>query len=450
MFAVAILAAGKGTRMKSTLPKVLHEVSGKSLLSRVINSCSKLNPDKVFVIIGHQSDEIRNALSNFKYNKKINLILQEPQNGTGHAIQVLSKELMDFKGKLLILNGDVPLIKPKTLERFLEKHEQENPDVSLITSRKKNPYGYGRVFTKGKFIERIVEEKDCDKEERLNNLINAGIYCFQWESAAQIIDKLKNNNKQKEIYLTDAIPLLKKALSYELEDDEELQGVNNRLQLAKCEEILQKRIQEFHMMNGVTIVNPASCSISEDAEIGFDVILEANSHIRGESKIANNCIIGPNTFIKDTFVDKNCKIINSTLFNSLIMQDINIGPYSHIRPGSKISPNSKIGNFVEIKNSHIEQSVKINHLTYIGDSVIGQATNIGAGTITANFDGTKKHKTIIGENCNVGANSVFVAPVTLGKAVTTGAGSVINKNVGKDSLAIARVKQKNIKNWKKK
>ena len=238
-------------------------------------------------------------------------------------------------------------------------------------------------------------------------------------------------------------------MSYELEDGEELQGVNNRLQLAKCEEILQKRIQEFHMMNGVTIVNPGSCSISEDAQIGFDVILEANSHIRGDSKIANNCIIGPNTFIKDTFVDKNCKIINSTLFNSLIMQDINIGPYSHIRPGSKISSNSKIGNFVEIKNSHIEQSVKINHLTYIGDSEIGQATNIGAGTITANFDGTKKHKTIIGENCNVGANSVFVAPVTLGKSVTTGAGSVINKNVDKDSLAVARAKQKNIKNWKK-
>ena len=195
MLAVAILAAGKGTRMKSTLPKVLHEVSGKSLLRRVINSCSKLNPDKVFVIVGHKSDEIKIALSDFEYKKKIDLILQEPQNGTGHAIQVLSKELIDFKGKLLILNGDVPLVKTKTLERFLEKHEQENPDVSLITSRKKNPYGYGRVFTKGKFVERIVEEKDCDKEERLNNLINAGIYCFQWESASQIIDKLNNNNK---------------------------------------------------------------------------------------------------------------------------------------------------------------------------------------------------------------------------------------------------------------
>ena len=449
MFAVAILAAGKGTRMKSTLPKVLHQVSGKSLLNRVINSCSKLNPEKIFVIVGHQSIQIKKALVDIEQKTNINLILQEPQNGTGHAIQVLSKELLDFKGRLLVLNGDVPLIKPETLRKFLETHNQESPDVSLITTRKKNPYGYGRVFTKDKIIERIVEEKDCNEKEKANNLINAGIYCFKWESLSQKIHKVKNNNKQKEVYLTDTIPLLKKAYSYELKNDEELQGVNNRMQLAKCEEILQKRIQEFHLMNGVTIINPASCTISEDAQIGLDVILEANSHIRGESKIASNCIIGPNTFIEDTFVDKNCKIINSTIFNSLIMEDINIGPYSHIRPGTKISSNSRIGNFVEIKNSHIEQSVKINHLSYIGDSEIGELTNIGAGTITANYDGTTKNRTIIGKNSKIGANSVFIAPVTLEENVTTGAGSVVNKNVEKNSLAIARVKQMNIKNWKK-
>ena len=203
------------------------------------------------------------------------------------------------------------------------------------------------------------------------------------------------------------------------------------------------------MINGVTIINPASCTISEEAKIGTDVIIEANSHIRGKSKIANNCIIGPNTFIEDTYVDQNCKIINSTVFESQIMQDINIGPFSHIRPGSNISSNCKIGNFVEIKNSHIEQSVKINHLSYIGDSQIGQFTNIGAGTITANFDGTKKHQTKIGKNCSLGANSVLIAPVNLEDSVTTGAGSVINKNVEKDSLAISRVKQINIKNWKR-
>lgn len=449
MFAVAILAAGKGTRMKSTLPKVLHQVSGKSLLNRVINSCSKLNPDKIFVIAGHQSNQIKKALVDIEQKTNINLILQEPQNGTGHAIQVLSKELLDFKGRLLVLNGDVPLIKTETLRKFMETHNRENPDVSLITTRKKNPYGYGRVFTKGKIIERIVEEKDCNEKEKVNNLINAGIYCFKWESLSQKIHKVKNNNKQKEVYLTDTIPLLKKACSYELKNDEELQGVNNRMQLAKCEEILQKRIQEFHLMNGVTIINPASCSISEDAQIGLDVILEANSHIRGESKIASNCIIGPNTFIEDTFVDKNCKIINSTIFNSLIMEDISIGPYSHIRPGTKISSNSRIGNFVEIKNSHIEQSVKINHLSYIGDSEIGELTNIGAGTITANYDGTTKNKTKIGKNSKIGANSVFIAPVTLEENVTTGAGSVVTKNVEKDSLAIARVKQMNIKDWEK-
>ena len=450
MLAVAILAAGKGTRMKSELPKVLHKVSGKSLLNRVINSCSKLSPEKIFVIVGHKSDEIKKSLDSNNHRRKIHFILQEPQNGTGHAIQVLSKELNEFKGTLLILNGDVPLITPETLKDFLDKNAEENPDVSLITTRKERPLGYGRVFTNGKLIEKIVEERDCDEKERLNTLINAGIYCFKWEKLSKIVHKLKNNNKQKEIYLTDAISLLKTAFSYEIKNYDELQGVNNRIQLAKCEQILQKRIQDFHMMNGVTIINPASCTISEDAEIGIDVTLEANTHIRGESKISDNCIIGPNTFIENSFVDKNCNIINSTIFNSLLMKDINVGPYSHLRPGTKISSNTKIGNFVEIKNSHIEESVKINHLSYIGDSEIGQSTNIGAGTITANFDGSEKHTTTIGANCNVGANSVFIAPVNIEEYVTTAAGSVINKNVGKESLAIARAKQTNIKNWKKK
>ena len=447
MLAVAILAAGKGTRMVSNLPKVLHRLSGKTLLKRIINTSKELNPDKIFIVIGHKPSLIKDSLIN---EKNIKFVLQEPQLGTGHAIQVLSKELEDFKGNLLILNGDVPLIKAKSLKELIKTHVLENSDVSLITTDKDNPFGYGRVFKKGKFIEKIIEEKDCNNTEKLNKKVNAGIYCFNWLKLSEVLNRLKDNNKQKEIYLTDAISLLSKSISYEIKDEEEIQGINNRIDLAKCEEIFQKRIKTRHMISGVTFINPQTSTISEESEIGIDVIIEANSHLRGSTKIADNCIIGPNSLIEDSMIGKHSNVINSTIFNSEIMENVCIGPYSHIRPGCSISSNCKIGNFVEIKNSLISKSVKINHLSYVGDSNVGEFTNIGAGTITANFDGIKKNKTNIGKSCNIGSNSVLIAPVNIGNSVTIGAGSVINKNVEDDSLGISRTRQLNIKNWKNK
>ena len=447
MLAVAILAAGKGSRMVSSLPKVLHKLSGKTLLQRVIDSCHELKPDKIFIIVGHKSKEVEDSVIK---NKKIHFILQNEQKGTGHAIQVLCQQVKKQEGKLLVLNGDVPLIKAETLKKLINFHDSKNADVSLITTKKTNPHGYGRVFTKENSIERIVEEKDCDNNQRLNILINAGIYCFSWISLSRIINTLKSNNKQKEIYLTDAVTLLKKSFSFEVEDNGELQGINNRVQLSKCEETIQTLIKEKHMIGGVTFINPASCTISEEAIIGLDVIIEANTHIRGESIISNNCNIGPNTFINDTIVNENCEIKNSTIFKSKIMDHVKIGPYSHIRPKCEISSYSKIGNFVEIKNSQLEEEVKVNHLSYIGDSKVGKYTNIGAGSITANFDGTKKYQTNIGKNSSIGANTVFVAPINLGESVTTGAGSVITKDSNDNSLAISRTKQINVENWGKK
>ncbi len=447
MLSVAILAAGKGTRMKSSIPKVLHRISGKSLLQRVIDTCIELNPDQIFVITGHKSKEVQESIPE---NKKIQFVIQDPQLGTGHAIQVLCKEVKKHDGKLLILNGDVPLIRPITLKNLLYLHDSKNADVSLITTKKTNPYGYGRVFLNGDFIERIVEEKDCDNLERENPLINAGIYCFNWGNLSKIINTLQSNNNQKEIYLTDTVSLLKNSLSLEVEDNGELQGINNRIQLSDCEESIQNLIKEKHMLNGVTFINKASCSISEEAEIGNDVIIEANTHIRGNTKINSHCIIGPNTFIENSDVGSSCEISNSTVYASQIMDYIKIGPYSHIRPNSKISSFSKIGNFVEIKNSQLEEESKVNHLSYIGDSIIGRSTNIGAGTITANFDGQKKHQTKIGKNSSIGANTVFVAPINLGESVTTGAGSVITKDSKDNSLAISRTKQVNIENWERK
>ena len=446
MLAVAILAAGKGTRMVSSLPKVLHKLSNKTLLERVLITCNKLNPQEIYVIVGHKSKEVKSSI---KSNKNLEFIIQEPQRGTGHAIQILSKHINKYDGNLLVLNGDVPLIKTETLKKLIKFHESENADVSILATKKKDPFGYGRVFAKDNLIERIIEEKDCDTNQRLNTLTNGGIYCFKWKSLSKVIDNIKSNNQQNEVYLTDTISLMNKSIYLEIEDNGELQGINNRIHLAKCEEILQQSIKEKHMHNGVTFINPTSCTISEDSKIGVDVIIEANTHLRGNCKIDDNCKIGPNTFIQDTKVNKNCEIINSTIFNSEIMEKVNIGPYSHIRPNCKISSSSKIGNFVEIKNSQINQEVKINHLSYIGDSKIGKSTNIGAGTITANFDGISKHKTIIGNNSSIGANTVLIAPIKLGESVTTGAGSVITKDSQKNTLAIARSKQINIKNWVK-
>ncbi len=449
MLAVAILAAGKGTRMKSTLPKVLHKLNGKTILSRVLDTCFELNPDKVFIVVGHKNDFIEKSLENYKFINKIRFVLQEPQIGTGHAIQVLSKELKNFQGKLLVLNGDVPLVESKTLKDLIKFHDTKHADASIITTTVNKPFGYGRVFLKNNQIEKIVEEKDCNNAERKNNVINSGIYCFEYQSLKDILFKLKNNNSQKEYYLTEAILLLRKSVSYKIFNSEELKGINNRVQLSECEEIIQKKLKKIHMLNGVTFINPSSTTISEDCEIGNDVIIDCNTHIRGKTKIERNCTIGPNTFIETSFIKENTIIANSCIYFSEIMENVCIGPYSHIRPESKISKNCKIGNFVETKNSYLSESVKINHLSYIGDSSIGKFTNIGAGTITANFDGTNKHKSIIGEHCFIGSNSVLIAPINIENSVTTGAGSVLNKNVEKNSLAISRVKQVNIKNWKK-
>jgi len=363
--------------------------------------------------------------------------------------KVLSKELKTFKGKLLVLNGDVPLIESKTLKGLIKFHDKKQADASIITTTLENPFGYGRVFLKNDQIDKIIEEKDCNNDQRTNKVINSGIYCFNYKSLKNTLTKLTNNNSQKEYYITDAIFLLNKSVSYKIINSDEIKGINNRIQLSECEEIIQKKLTKIHMLNGVTFINPSSTTISEDCEIGTDVVVECNTHIRGKTKIENNCIIGPNTFIESSFIKENSIISNSSIYNSEIMENVRIGPYSHIRPESKISKNCKIGNFVETKNSYLSESVKVNHLSYVGDSSVGKFTNIGAGTITANFDGLKKHKSIIGENCLIGSNSVLIAPIKIGDSVTTGAGSILNKNVENNSLAISRVKQVNIKNWKK-
>ena len=445
MLAVAILAAGKGTRMKSTLPKVLQLLAGKTLIERVLSSCKDLEINRKFIIIGHQADKIRNTLEK---DSEIEFVIQKNQLGTGHAVQQLLPLLKDFSGELVILNGDVPLIKQKTIKELIRRHRSLNAGVTFLSTKPTNPSGYGRVFANnnGK-VKEIIEDKDCDQEQKKNILVNSGIYCFHWPSLKSAITKVNSNNKQGEIYLTDTIKEIEEAYHLEVEDSFELDGINDRIQLAKCEQTIQTKLRRKWMESGVNFIDPNSCTLSEESIFGKDVIIQPQTHFQGECLIGDHCNIGPGCLIKNSRIGGNTSIIYSVLENATIKDNVQIGPFANIRPQSIISENCKIGNFVEIKKSLIKDKTKISHLSYIGDSTIGKNVNIGAGTITANYDGLQKHKTIIGDNSKTGANSVLIAPIVLGEKTTIGAGSTITKNVPNEALAIARAKQKIKVNW---
>ena len=438
MLAIAILAAGKGTRMKSKLPKVLHHLAGKSLINRVLSSTRGLKPDRSLIVVGHQADLVEDSLKN---HQDLEFVLQQPQNGTGHAIQQLSPRLKGFNGELLVLNGDVPLIKEETLSALLKFHKKSNASVTFLSASLNSPTGYGRVFTnQSGLVNKIIEESDCSNEQRKNKLINAGIYCFNWQQLLDVLSSISNKNSQNEIYLTDTISLLKRAFHFEVDNPFEIKGINDRFQLSECEHYIQEKLKSLWMKKGVSFVDPTSCSISEESKFGTDVIIEPQTHLRGKCTIGNECHLGPSTTIINSTLADNVLATHSFINEASIGNNSSIGPFTHIRPESKISKNSRIGNFVEIKKSTVGEGTKINHLSYIGDSTLGKNINIGAGTITANFDGKNKHRTIINDYSKTGANSVLVAPINVGSNVTIGAGSTISKNIPDNSLVVERSK----------
>ena len=438
MLAIAILAAGKGTRMKSDLPKVLHPLAGKPLIERVLSSTQRLNPNRKLIVVGHQANVIEESLNDYQ---DLEFVLQHPQNGTGHAIQQLIPNLKGFKGELLVLNGDVPMLEEKTLGSLLKFHKESNSSVTFLSARLDSPTGYGRVFTnQSGQVKEIIEECDCNNEQRKNKLINAGIYCFDYQQLLEVINLLSNQNSQKEIYLTDTISLLNKASHFEVDDPFEVRGINDRYQLSECESLIQNNLKAFWMGKGVSFIDPISCSLSEESSFGRDVIIEPQTHIRGKCLIGNGCHLGPGTVITNSRLADNVLAIHSFINKASIGNDTSIGPFAHIRPESTISKNSKIGNFVEIKKSFIGEGTKINHLSYVGDSTLGKNINIGAGTITANFDGKTKHRTIIDDHSKTGANSVLIAPIKIGSHVTIGAGSTISKDIPDKSLVVERSK----------
>ena len=445
MLAVAVLAAGKGTRMKSALPKVLQPLAGATLVERVLASAANLQPERRLLIVGHQAERVEQQLASVG---GLEFVLQQPQNGTGHAVQQLIPALQGFAGELLVLNGDVPLLRAETIDALVSQHRSSGADVTLLTARLADPTGYGRVFADadGK-VSGIVEHRDCTEEQRRNDLTNAGIYCFNWTALAEVLPKLSTDNDQGELYLTDTVAMLPKAMHLEVADADEVNGINNRRQLAQCEALLQQRLRHHWMDEGVTFIDPDSCTLSEGCRFGRDVVIEPQTHLRGNCRIGDNCKLGPGSLLEDATLGDSVSVVHSVVREAKVGNDVAIGPFAHLRPAADVGNDCRIGNFVEVKKSQLGAGTKVNHLSYIGDAELGEKVNVGAGTITANYDGVNKHRTVIGDNSKTGANSVLVAPVTIGDQVTIGAGSTITKNVPDGALSLGRAKQMTKEGW---
>ena len=448
MVVVAILAAGKGTRMKSNLPKVLHSLGEKSLVERVIESAEPLLPSRRLVIVGYQSQEVKTAMDSIH---GVEFVEQAVQLGTGHAIQQLLPHLQGYTGDLLILNGDVPLLRTETLKNLLQTHQENQNSCTILTAQLSNPQGYGRVFRNSEcIVQKIVEDKDCTPNQRENNRVNAGIYCFRWPDLAEILPHLQANNAQKEYYLTDAVTQVGKVMAVDVKDNQEILGINDRLQLATANDILQKRIKEKWLLAGVTLIDPASITIDETVELQPDVIIEPQTHLRGKTVIKACSRIGPGSLIENSELGENVTVIYSVITDSVIKSQTRIGPYAHLRGHAEVGIGCRIGNFVELKNTQLGDRTNVAHLSYLGDTTTGTQVNVGAGTITANYDGVKKHKTIIGDRTKTGSNSVLVAPITVGNDVYIAAGSTVTEDVPDDSLVIARSRQVVKPGWKMK
>lgn len=442
MVAVAILAAGRGTRMKSDLPKVLHQLGGRTLVQRVLESCVRLQPSRRLVIVGYGADLVCDSLQQTDTQPALEFVEQTEQLGTGHAIQQLLPYLKDFTEDLLVLNGDVPLLRPDTLEQLIKIHKENGNGATLLAAHLPNPTGYGRVFCDSQnLVNQIIEHRDCTDAQRQNHRINAGVYCFNWPQLAKILPDLKADNDQQEYYLTDTVHHLDKVMAVDVEDYREILGVNSRKDLANSYKVLQNWVKTDWMAAGVTIIDPDSVTIDDTVKLEPDVIIEPQTHLRGNTIIQTGSRIGPGSLIENSQIGKNVTVQFSVVSDSVVADGTRIGPYAHLRGHAKVGEQCRVGNFVELKNTEVGNRTNVAHLSYIGDATLGDKVNIGAGTITANYDGVKKHRTTIGDRTKTGSNSVLVAPLTLGNDVTVAAGSIITDDVPDDSLAIARERQ---------
>lgn len=446
MVAVAILAAGRGTRMKSSLPKVLHPVGGKSMVERVLDAAAAVEPSHRFVIVGFGADQVRQALAHVP---GLTFVEQTEQLGTGHAVQQLIPHLTGFDGDLLVLNGDVPLLRSTTLADLVASHQQHHNATTLLTAQFDDPTGYGRVFcTEQQIITEIVEHRDCTPAQRQNPRINAGVYCFNWPQLMTVLPHLSADNDQQEYYLTDVVKDLAPAMAVDVADCQEIFGVNNRRHLAEGYAILQARIKTEWMDAGVTLIDPDSITIDTTVQLEPDVIIEPQTHLRGKTTIATGSRIGPGSLVENSHIGPDTTVAFSVVTDSTVQGGSRIGPYAHLRGHAEVGAGCRIGNFVELKKASLGAKTNVAHLSYLGDAQLGERVNVGAGTITANYDGYKKHPTVIGDGTKTGSNSVLVAPVNVGQDVTIGAGSVVRKDVPDDCLVVSRSKQQVFPGWR--
>lgn len=441
-----ILAAGEGKRMKSHKPKVLHKVCGKEMVNHVIDTMRAADLKEVNVIVGKGAEEVKAETE----SRKVFYSLQDKQLGTGHAVMCTKDFLQGKQGVVAIFTGDAPLIREETVRDLINYQKEGKYSAVILTSIVDNPKGYGRIIREGNTVGRIVEDKDCSQEELKVNEINAGMYAFDIEDLLASLDKLTNNNAQGEYYLTDVIGILKqegKAVGALVIDFEETLGVNSRVELSQAEKIMRERINKKHMINGITIIDPSNTYIDSDVEIEDDVMIYPGNVLQGKTVIKRGCVLYPNNRIEDSVIGEETVVQSSVILESTIGQNTTVGPYAYIRPESVIGNHARIGDFVEIKKSTIGDKTKVSHLTYIGDAEVGSNCNFGCGTVVVNYDGSKKHKTKIGNNVFIGCNTNLVSPVELKDNSYTAAGSTITEEVPEGSLAIARAKQINIEGW---
>lgn len=436
-----VLAAGKGTRMKSKLYKVLHKVAGKSMIEHVVDSVKQAGTDEIVTIVGHGAESVKETLgSQSSYS------FQEEQLGTAHAVKMAADELKGKEGTTLVVCGDTPLITPETLKALADYHEAQQAGVTVLSATADNPFGYGRIVRdQDGRLAKIVEQKDATEAERAIDEISTGIFAFDNVLLFELLEQVKNDNAQGEYYLPDVITLALKAGkiadAYRTDDFDEIMGVNDRVALSKAEAAYRERVNAYHMRNGVTLIDPASTYIEADVQIGMDTIIEPGVHLGKGTVIGEDTVIGQYSDINNSTIGDRTTIKQSVVNDATVGDDTTVGPFAQLRPKAHLGNEVKVGNFVEVKKAELKDGAKVSHLSYIGDAEIGERTNVGCGSITVNYDGKNKFKTIIGKDSFIGCNTNLVAPVTVGDGVLIAAGSTITDDIPNDSLALARTRQ---------
>lgn len=438
-----ILAAGKGTRMKSKLYKVLHRLCGKTMVDHVLTQVEKADMDNIITIVGFGADAVRNNIGN-----RTQYAVQEKQLGTGHAVLQAEKLLGNLDGMTMVVSGDTPLLTAHTFENLFTYHRNKKAKATILTSNAPDPTGYGRIVRNDLgIVEKIVEQKDATKEEQAIHEINTGVYVFDNQALFQALHQINNQNAQGEYYLTDVIEVLKSEgetiAAYKMADFDESMGVNDRVALARATKIMQARINRQHMMDGISMIDPERTYIDADVKIGSDTILEPGVQLKGTTTIGSDCYIGANSEIRDSIIHDHVTVTSSLIEESEMADYSDIGPNSHLRPNAVIGEHVHLGNFVEVKKASIGAGTKVGHLTYVGNAKLGKNINVGCGVVFVNYDGAKKHETVVGDDSFVGSNSNLIAPLQVADHSFIAAGSTINRQVNQYDMAIARSRQTN-------